>query len=247
MIPMTRPRFWVVTVATLMGVAVTLSLGRWQLDRAAQKQALQDAVANSATLAPMDAVSLVEQKADAGPSQLHRPVRIDGFWQPRWTVYLDNRQMDGRPGFFVYTPLRLKDTGRDVLVQRGWVARDFQDRTRIAPISTPEGLVHVEGRLAAAPGRLYQLGEAGTGPIRQNLELDAFRRETGLPLVDALVVQTGAASEGLLRNWPAFDAGVDKHHGYAFQWFGLAALISTLYVWFQFIQPRREQRRRSQG
>ena len=39
------------------------------------------------------------------------------------------------------------------------------------------------------------------------------------------------------RGRPA--AGVDKHHGYAFQWFALCALTAGLYVWFQIIQPRR--------
>jgi len=36
--------------------------------------------------------------------------------------------------------------------------------------------------------------------------------------------------------------GVDKHYGYAFQWFGLCGLMALLYVWFQivrrFIRPR---------
>jgi surfeit locus 1 family protein len=56
-------------------------------------------------------------------------------------------------------------------------------------------------------------------------------------------VQTGAPSEGLMREWPAINSGVDKHYGYAFQWFGLAALITILYVWFQivrkFISPKK--------
>jgi hypothetical protein len=53
------------------------------------------------------------------------------------------------------------------------------------------------------------------------------------------VVQTGAASEGLLRQWPEPDAGVSKHYGYAFQWFGLCALVALLYLWFQILRPLR--------
>jgi surfeit locus 1 family protein len=36
---------------------------------------------------------------------------------------------------------------------------------------------------------------------------------------------------------------VAKHHGYAFQWFALCALIGLLYVWFQLIAPLRARRR----
>lgn len=51
-----------------------------------------------------------------------------------------------------------------------------------------------------------------------------------------LVVQTGAPSEGLLRDWPSVGSGVHKHYGYAFQWFGLCGLMALLYVWFQFVR-----------
>jgi surfeit locus 1 family protein len=35
---------------------------------------------------------------------------------------------------------------------------------------------------------------------------------------------------------------VGKHHGYAFQWFALSALIAGLYVWFQLLRPRLARR-----
>jgi cytochrome oxidase assembly protein ShyY1 len=84
---------------------------------------------------------------------------------------------------------------------------------------------------------------AGSSLIRQNLDLEAFRAETGLPLrTDVSLQQTDTASEGLQRDWPAPALGVEKHYGYAFQWFGLAALVVILYVWFQLIAPVRRAR-----
>ena len=106
-------------------------------------------------------------------------------------------------------------------------------------MQTPDGWVQVSGRLALAPGKLYELAADARGPIRQNLDIGEYRVETGLPLVDALVVQTGGPSEGLQRQWDPPQLGVDKHHGYAFQWFGLSGLLVVLYVWFQWIAPRR--------
>jgi cytochrome oxidase assembly protein ShyY1 len=44
--------------------------------------------------------------------------------------------------------------------------------------------------------------------------------------------------DGLLRAWPAVAVDVGKHHGYAFQWFSLSALIVGLTLWFQFLRPR---------
>ncbi len=228
-----RLRFWVVTFAALLGVAVTLSLGRWQLDRAAEKQAWQASIDARAQLPVLDARGLAGM-SDSG-ELLHRRVEAEGQWAPEHTVFLDNRQMNGRPGFFVLTPLRL-DNGAAVLVQRGWAPRNFEDRTRVPQIATPAGLVRVQGRIAPAPSKLYDMGEAGAGAIRQNLDLAQFRAETGLALLTVSIQQAGASGEGLARDWPQINSGVDKHHGYAFQWFGLGALITLLYVWFQIVK-----------
>lgn len=225
-------------------------MGRWQLDRAAQKQALADAITSRGQQAPLDAPALLQALQAPAADLVHRAVALQGRWLPEHTLYLDNRQMHGRPGFFVFTPLALATpVPTVVLVQRGWVPRNFQDRTALLPVDSPAGQVRVAGRLALSPARLYEMATGAdpvpqTSHIRQNLDLPSYRTETGLPLLAVSVVQTGVDSEGLQRDWPRVDAGVDKHYGYAFQWFGLSGLMAVLYVWFQFvrrfIRPRKQ-------
>jgi surfeit locus 1 family protein len=168
---------------------------------------------------------------------------LTGRWMPQHTVYLENRQMNAKPGFYVLTPLQIEGNGAVVMVQRGWAQRSFTERTALPVLQTPEGPVTVSGHLAPWPSRLYDFGGAEQGPIRQNLDLQAFRQETGRDVLEVTLQQSGPASEGLLREWPVVNSGVAKHHGYAFQWFGLSALIALLYVWFQIVQPRRSPKR----
>jgi len=151
-------------------------------------------------------------------------------------VFLDNRQMNGKPGFFVLTPLQIEGSAAVVVVQRGWIPRNFGDRAALPRVQTPAGVVSVQGRIAPPPGRLYDFAGAPVGPIRQNLDLAQYGAELSRPLLDLTVVQTGDPSEGLLRQWGEPATGVDKHYGYAFQWFGLAGLIAILYVWFQIVR-----------
>lgn len=169
---------------------------------------------------------------------LYRRIVLRGTWLSRFTIFLDNRQMNGKPGFYVVTPLNLGG-GRAVLVERGWVQRDFEDREKLPPIPAPTDVVEVRGRIAPPPAKLYEFAGAPSGPIRQNLDLAQWRAETGLPLLDIAVQQTGEPSDGLTRNWPEAASGAEKNYGYAFQWWALSVLIATLYVWFQFIVPRR--------
>jgi surfeit locus 1 family protein len=85
---------------------------------------------------------------------------------------------------------------------------------------------------------LFEFDGAASGAIRQNLDLDAFARETGLVLLPMSIVErdTGVAGD-LLRHWSAPAADVQKHYGYAAQWFAIAAGIAFLYVWHRFIRP----------
>jgi surfeit locus 1 family protein len=228
-----RLRFALVTVAAVLAIALTLALGRWQLARAAQKEALQAAIESQGAKAQLDGASL---QAAADPSALvHQPARLTGLWVREATVFLDNRQMGAHVGFFVMTPLSL-ESGAAVVVQRGWVPRNFVDRTSLPAVETPAGVVVVEGRIAPPPSKLYEPGTPGTGAIRQNLDLAQFQAQTGLPLMAMTLQQTGAASEGLLREWPAVNLGVDKHYGYAWQWFGLSALVACLYLWYGIVR-----------
>lgn len=228
----------IVLVATLAGMALTARLGVWQLDRAEQKLRLQADLDQRGALPPLTLPGLAAS-ADEADAQVHRAAVVEGQWLPAHTVFLDNRQMDGRVGFFVLTPLQLAD-GSALLVQRGFRPRDFVDRSRLSPVPTPEGLVTLSGRLARNPARLYEFEAAASGPIRQNLDLAEFAAETGLALRPVSLLQRSAsADDGLTRDWPRPAAGVHTHYGYAFQWFALSALICGLYVWFRIIRPRR--------
>ena len=230
-----------ILLATVVGVAATLRLGFWQLDRAAQKVAIQARIEARRTLPALGNAELATT-TPAAAQQHERRAELHGRWRPRQTVYLDNRQMGGRPGFYVVTPLLLEGRPEAVLVQRGWIARNFADRAALPPVPTPAGPVLVAGVIAPPPARLYEFAAAASGPIRQNLDLDAYARESGLTLLPLSILQhdlTGLAADGLRRDWPLPALDLQKHYGYAFQWFALAALMAGLYVWFQWPRPRR--------
>lgn len=234
-------------LAALVVVGLTTRLGIWQLDRAAQKEQREQAILQRDSLPALSAEDLPGAAALLEPL-LWRKVELQGHWVADKTIYLENRQMRGRPGFVVVTPLRLSN-GRYVLVQRGWQPRDSDDRTKLTEPATPNHALHVTGRMAPPPGRLYEFDSSVAGRIRQNVDVDAFAAETGLRLLpmSILMLQPTRSADksdedGLLRDWPQPAADVHKHYGYAFQWFALAALTLCLYVWFQILRPWRARR-----
>ena len=233
-------RWWLVLLATITTVGLTASLGFWQLSRASEKQELEALIESRGALVPWST-----QELATAPNLVegyHRPARLTGEWVPQASVFLDNRPMGGRSGFILVTPLKLQGLSQTILVQRGWVPRDFVDRTRVPVIDSPSGWVTVEGRLAPPPSQLFELGASPPGPIRQNIDLAAFAQETGLSLLNASLLQTAPADPSFERDWPRFAAGAQKNVGYAVQWFAMSATAALLFLWFQIISPRRKHR-----
>lgn len=268
----------VLAMITLLAMAGTAGLGAWQLQRAAFKNTLASEVASRSKLpaiesfaawatpskglgaSPPGAASAApgttatdSMQAMSTQALVHRTASLRGQWLHQHTVFLDNRFMGGRPGFIVATPLQIASSNQAVWVQRGWVARDPQERTRLPSLVATEELVTVRGRVVAEVSRVYALGAvaqpsapgaARDSRIWQNLPAVDFSPPT--QLLPVAVLQTASseaqnAPDGLQRDWPALDSGVAKHYGYAFQWFALCGLIMVLYAWFQFIAPRRRK------
>ncbi len=126
-------------------------------------------------------------------------------------VYLDNRPYNDQPGFYVVMPFKLADGGY-VLVNRGWLPRNMNNRETIAPYVTPQGEIEIEGIARADASRAFELGQGGSAAhqkIRQNLDTAAYAAETGLPLQSFVIQQLSDDGDKLVRDWPAPTSGVE--------------------------------------
>jgi surfeit locus 1 family protein len=227
--PHRRGRFWP-TVATIVGVAVALALGNWQLDRGAQKRELKAHFDAQAAQPPIH-VGAQELSAD-GMDMRH--VEARGVFEPRYAVFIDNRIHRGVPGYHVVMPLKLEGADRYVLVNRGWIARPAL-RSELPAVRTPPTTVTIEG-MAVIPGRrILELSKAVVeGPIWQNLTIPRYRDAMPLKIQPFVIRQESTLDDGLVRAWDPPDFGIEKHYGYAFQWFALAATLLGFYAVTQF-------------
>ena len=70
--------------------------------------------------------------------------------------------------------------------------------------------------------------------VRQSVDIAAYAAETGLQLQPRVIEQHSDTRDGLARDWPPHDAGIEKHEGYALQWYSLAALAVVLAIVLSF-------------
>lgn len=246
----------------LLGVValVCVLLGRWQLDRAAERRGVAAILDDGRRAPPI----VLTPQVDLSELRAWRPAQAQGQWRSEWGVLLDNRNLDGRPGLWLAMPLML-DQDTAVLVLRGWLERPIANRP-VLNIPTTESPVKIEGELAVRVPRLFELwtsranasenlplGWKGTsGPIRgqvdpkllprlQNLDLNLYAQRTGLKFLPTVLMQSGNDDmDGLKRVWPEPSVDADKNVGYAMQWFGFAGivLIAFLVVVWRRLRPR---------
>lgn len=221
-------------VATVLVVALGIQLGNWQTRRAEQKIALQDKLAQGAQAAPL-ALDGAPLAADA---VAYRRVTVRGAFVRNWPVYLDNRPYQGRAGFYLLMPFKISGSNMHVLVARGWLPRDPAVRDRLPAYATPDGEVTLQGVARLNAGHVMQLGSAPPltpNAIVQNADPLQLAKDSGLTM-QPFVVEQGAPAQPagddaqMVRDWPAPALGVEKHQGYAFQWYALAAMAVIFFV-----------------
>lgn len=216
-------------MATVAVVLVGLSLGNWQTRRAEEKLSLAREQALQSDQPPLELQLLA---GDAIPANF-RTVMITGTFLTEWPIYLDNRPYQGRAGFYLLMPFKLKGSGKIILVMRGWLPRDTQDRQNLPATPTPQGVVKILGVVKASVNHVMQLGSEPAlqaGVIRQNLEVAELSKASGLHFERFIIEQTSETSDGLLRDSPQPSLGSDKHRGYAFQWYGLAVTALIFFI-----------------
>jgi surfeit locus 1 family protein len=221
-----------VSLLALAGVVATVSLGNWQTRRAEEKLARQ-ALLEARLQTPL---AMPAQPVAAADYEWAR-VTVRGEFEPRHTVLLDNKMLQGRVGYQVVTPLRIEGGKLHLLVNRGWIAAGPR-RDVLPKIETPAGPQALEG-ITVLPGRFVELAaDAQAGNVWQNLTIERFRKWSGLELQPVVLEQMSDAKDGLARVWERPDLGVDKHRSYALQWYSFATLIVILYVALNFRETR---------
>lgn len=224
--------------AAVLSAAFVL-LGNWQWTRAEQKEALRLRIE---MLERQPAIALGGAPADPGFMDL-RPVTARGVWLADRTVLIDNRIHRGRPGFHVVTPLRLEGSSMHVLVNRGWLAAP-RLRSELPQVATPTGSVDIAGVAQALRGRFIELSAANReGRIWQNLTIERFREFAQIDLQPVVIRQTGAADDGLLRDWEPPDVNAAKHRFIAFQWYAFATAVpvALFVLWLRGRRARRNK------
>jgi cytochrome oxidase assembly protein ShyY1 len=252
-----KMRWWLAISVMLILAVVFVSLGNWQLNRAQERRIIAQTITSGqeASIVTLSTQSTLDGLLPWQPAQ------VTGTWRPEMSFLLDNRNLDGRPGLWLATPLELAP-GQLLLVVRGWLARPIGQYNALPAITAPNGLITLEGEVATHVPRLYSLGEEAPIqfiakkaltiregkttfalkdlPRRQNVSIAELSDDLDQTFLPFVLLQTSAVPDDLfVRQWPKPSIDADKNVGYAIQWFGFAGIALVAIGVLLWRMPRR--------
>jgi surfeit locus 1 family protein len=236
----TGRRLWM-TILVIVGAIVMIRLGFWQLDRLAQRHAINERIDTRMAQAPLP---LAGEPID--PAELeYRRVQVRGVYDPSQEIVLRNRSLDGAPGMHVLTPLRLSD-GAAVLIDRGWLPMDEAKPEARRAYAPPAGEVVVEGIARLSQESPYGPQDPPLRPGEARLDawfqvnIPRIQQQAGYSLLPIYLEQQPAPGDPPLpRRVATTDLGEGPHLSYAVQWFAFSAILVIGYLAFTYQQVKR--------
>ncbi|MFV0358658.1 SURF1 family protein [Tropicimonas sp.] len=192
------------------GVAVLLALGVWQMQRLHWKEAILDEIDSRIAADPVPLPAAPDSRADR-----YLPVRVEGRTGARELHVLVSTR-DLGPGFRIVTSLDT-DSGRRILLDRGFVAANRKNETRLPTHVAINGNLHwPDERDGFTPEN-----DVG-GNFWYARDVAEMARALG---AEPVLVVARDGGGGVVTPLPVDSAGIPNNHlGYAVQWFGLAAV-----------------------
>lgn len=206
----------------LGGIAILLSLGFWQLGRLEWKEAMLTEIAAKIDGAPVDIAAL----GSPDPvSQLYLPVTASGHTTGQEALVLSGKKNVGA-GYEVIAVFET-DSGRRVLIDRGFLSEDARDAARPPVALTVSGNLHWPNEADA----YTPPPDAATG-LWFARDVGAMATSLGTePLM--VVLRTAEGDAQGIEPRPVDTSGIPNDHmNYAITWFSLACVWAgmTLYL-----------------
>ncbi|MDP2490523.1 SURF1 family protein [Vibrio splendidus] len=239
--------FWIAVVLTVVSVGILIKLGLWQLERGNEKLRYEQQLSERAQQSSrsLDAVisewkdsRIQAQGASEQPSLNGLKVDVELEMPSGLVVLLDNQINQGTVGYVIYMlgKVRLEDENnslvaeKQLLIDLGFVAasNDRRELPQLGNITLP---TKMSGRLytRSVNPLSHDLGLENTTPKRiQNINITALSEYTGQAVLPFVFQPQSLDSWPYELLWRPTAMKSEKHFGYSFQWFVMAAVLLFL-------------------
>lgn len=211
---------------------IFMSLSVWQLKRADYKNQRSQLIEQQKVLPAM----MINGETITWPESRFRAAEVTGTFETADQILLDNIIQSGKAGYYVMTPLKIKQSEQRILINRGWVAAG-NDRTKLPSVPTPDNEVVITGKLDNPRSTPFMFGDGYKPDFEGNqrwshVDVSYMSEKLDYSILPYILLQTAPKEAGISQKWPANVNKSGMHLGYSIQWaaFALIAFIAFIVI-----------------
>ena len=211
------------TFFSIFFVFVFVFLGIWQIERAANKEALlQDF--NSEQESPPTRLT--------SQSPNWSRVFVDGVFDSSRQILIDNQIHNGKVGYKIFTPFRFDDN--KIVLDRGWIGQG-QSRSDLPQLNILEKKSRIIATVTSPEQGVLAGSELLTNEwprVSQTKAVEVIASAFKEPILDiVLVLDPGSSQITEFIQIKPFAITPVKHYGYAMQWFTMSIVLLGMFLY----------------
>jgi surfeit locus 1 family protein len=218
-------RFFLPSILITATFAFLVSLGFWQLDRADEKRGIEASI----KLANTGSVELIVEEEGLKNKEYYE-VRLQGKYLSDKQFIYDNQIVDQVSGYYVLTPYALAGQSKAILINRGFIPWNGR-RDKLADIVVGEDAREIKV-LISKPIKRMELKPTESGiqfpALIQSIDLQDMASLASIDFSSVIGLLDASASNGFIRKWEPYTGSIEKHIGYAVQWFLMALVLAII-------------------
>jgi len=218
-------RFLVPSILILATMAFLVSLGFWQLDRADQKRTIEASIQKANT----GVVELIVNQNELLNKEYYE-VRLQGSYISDKQFIYDNQIVDQASGYYVLTPFVLTGQSNAIMINRGFIPWNGR-RDQLDDIAVDSTYREIKIQVSRPIKRI----ELKTSDISnqfpvliQAIDFDVIEEISSTSFVDVIGLLEPSSDDGFVRKWEPYTGSIEKHIGYAIQWFLMALVLGII-------------------
>ena len=218
-------RFILPSILITATFAFLVSLGFWQLERADDKRSIEASIKQANT----GSVELIK-KEEGLQSKEYYEVRLQGKYLSDKQFIYDNQIVDQVSGYYVLTPYALEGQSKAILINRGFIPWSGR-RDKLADIVIGQETREIKVQISK-PIKRMELKPSEVGiqfPVLiQSIDLQDMADRAKVDFSSVIGLLDASASNGFIRKWEPYTGSIEKHIGYAVQWFLMALVLAII-------------------
>lgn len=213
-----------------------ISLGVWQWHRAEEKRLLLNAFSTHTQKSELEIKNLknTQKLADLR----YFPIKLRGYYDNTQHFLLDNKFYKHQLGYEVLTPFFPEGDNKSILVNRGWIPRNYADKIALtrSKLNISNGQKIIHGIIYIPLGKPFLLKQMPiidkpTWPlIVEAIQIDRFALQAKRNFYPAIIWLDKKEPDGFVRNWHPVVMLPEQHIAYAVQWLALAMTVLIIYL-----------------